>query len=256
MKRTLLMLLAAVLIGRAADARQTPYDDRHRISVTGESLVNVAPDRILVTFGVDTRDLILATAKQQNDAIVKKALAAIKAMNVPDRDIQTDQLSIEQRFENDGRGRQVFAGYTVRNMFVVTLSDPARVEGLISTALDSGVNYLLNVEFQTTELKKHREQARELAVRAAREKAEKMAAALGEKVGQALQIDEGSQNSAASYYSSWASAWGWGANAARGSSGMSQNTVALSGGETVDTVALGKVGVRASVRVVFELIRR
>jgi uncharacterized protein len=255
MKKTLLMLLAALLLSRIADARQTSYDDRHRISVTGESLVNVAPDRILVTFGVDTRDLVLATAKQQNDAIVKKALAALKSMNIPDRDIQTDQLSIEQRFETDGRGRQVFAGFTVRNMFVVSLSNPARVEGLIANALDAGVNYLLNVEFQTTELKKYREQARELAVRAAREKAEKMAAALGEKVGQALQIDEGNQNAAASYYSSWSSS-GWGAGAARGGSGVSQNAVGMSSGETVDTVALGKVGVRANVRVVFELIRR
>jgi len=254
MKIAVLTLLVAVSLSGTAQARQTSYDDRHRISVTGESLVNVAPDRAIVTFGVDTRDMVLDTAKRQNDAIVKKALAAIKAMGIADRDIQTDQLSIEQRFETSG-GRQVFAGFTVRNMFVVSLTDPARVDALITAALDSGVNYLLNVEFQTTELKKYREQARELAVRAAREKAEKMAAALGEKVGQALQIDEASQNSGVSYYSSW-SASGWGGAGNRGAAGMSQNTVGVSSGEAIDTVALGKVGVRASVRVVFELVRR
>ncbi|HXT68461.1 MAG TPA: SIMPL domain-containing protein [Vicinamibacterales bacterium] len=251
MKTIVCVLLGILVFTGTAHAQQT-YDDRHRISVTGESLVNVAPDRVIVTFGVDTRDMVLDTAKRQNDAIVKKALAAIKAMGIVDRDIQTDRLSIEQRFESPS-GRQVFAGFTIRNMFVVSLSDPAKVDALITAALDSGVNYLLNVEFQTTELKKYREQARELATRAAREKAEKMAAALGETVGQALQIDEVGQNSGVSYYSSWSSGWGAGN---RGNAGTSQNVVGVSSGDTVDTVALGKVGVRASVRVVFELIRR
>ena len=251
MKTIVFVLLGVLVFTGTAHAQQT-YDDRHRISVTGEALVNVAPDRVIVTFGVDTRDMVLDTAKRQNDAIVKRALAAIKAMGIGDRDIQTDRLSIEQRFESPG-GREVFAGFTIRNMFVVSLGDPAKVDALITAALDSGVNYLLNVEFRTTELKKYREQARELATRAAREKAEKMASALGERVGQALQIDEAGQNSGVSYYSSWSSGWGAGN---RGNAGASQNTVGISGGETVDTVALGKVGVRASVRVVFELIRR
>jgi hypothetical protein len=250
--KTIVFGLLVVLGFTGAVHAQQSYDDRHRISVTGESLVNVAPDRVIVTFGVDTRDMVLDPAKRQNDAIVKRALAAIKAMGIADRDVQTDQLSIEQRFESSS-GRQVFAGFTIRNMFVVSLSDPAKVDALITAALDAGVNYLLNVEFQTTELKKYREQARELATRAAREKAEKMAAVLGETVGQALQIDEAGQNSGVSYYSSWNSGWGTGN---RGNAGGSQNVVGISSGETVDTVALGKVGVRASVRVVFELLRR
>jgi uncharacterized protein YggE len=234
-------------------AQNPSYDDRRRITVNGESLVTVAPDRIVVTFGVDTRDVTLAPAKLQNDTIVKRALAAIKTMGIPDRDVQTDRLSIEQRFESSRGGQQVLAGYTVRNMFVVTLSDPAKVDTLISTALDAGVNYLLNVDFQTTELKKYREQARDTAIRAAKEKAEKLASALGEKVGHALQINEDSRSSNVSYYSSWSSSnWGSPRNA---NVGLSQNAIAISSGETVETVAIGKVGVRSNVTVVFELTR-
>lgn len=43
-------------------------------------------------------------------------------MLVADRDIQTDQLAIEQRFENGPLGSQVFAGHAVRNMLAVTLN--------------------------------------------------------------------------------------------------------------------------------------
>lgn len=250
MKTTFSALTLVALFSVSLLAQQpASYDDRHRITVTGEAEVNAAPDRIIITFGVDTRDVTLLVAKQQNDAIVKKGLAAVKTLGVPDRDIQTDHLSISQRFDD----RRVFEGYTVRNMFAVTLNDPARVEGLISSALDSGVNYLLGVDFRTSELKKFREQARELAVKAAREKAEKMAGTLGQTVGNPIQIDEDQRDAASSYYSSW-SATGWD-NRMRGVSAASQNVVQAGDGDVADTIALGKVSVRASVRVIFELAR-
>jgi uncharacterized protein YggE len=258
MRTNLLALGLVASIGTHSSVRATglqspTYDDRHRINVTGEALIAVAPDRILVTLGIDTRDLNLLVAKQQNDTIAKNALAAIMGLGVPAKDIQTDQISINQRFRSTPNGTQVFDGYTVRNMFVVTLNDPARVEALISRALESGVNYLLGVEFQTSELKKYREQARALAVTAAREKADKMAAVLGEKVGSAIQINEDSRFAMPSYYSSWSGA-GWGPTRL-GDSALSQNVVQASGGETEGAVALGKISIRAGVSVVFELIR-
>lgn len=248
MKRLLYALALTSLATLSLSAQN--YDDRRRITVTGESLVSVAPDRIIVTFGVDTRDVTLLPAKQQNDVIVKRALAAIKGMGISDKNLQTDQVSIEQRFEMRG-SQQVLAGYTVRNMFAVTLNDPLRVDALISTALDAGVNYLLNVDFQTTELKKYREQAREVAVKAAREKAEKLASPVGEKVGRAIQINEDSRYAGVSYFSSWSSS-NWGSR--NTGAGLSQNATVVSGGDAVETIALGKVGIRASVSVMFELV--
>jgi uncharacterized protein YggE len=124
---------------------------------------------------------------------------------------------------------------------------------LVSGVLAAGVTHLLNVDFQTSELKQHREQARELAVMAAREKAEKMAAALGVKLGAPIQINEAQQYSGSSYYSSW-SGDDWG-NPRRNNSGPSQISVQVGGGDATEGIALGKVAVRASVNVSFELSR-
>jgi uncharacterized protein YggE len=249
MRAGLLTLMFVSLLGASAGGQTFPaYDDRHRIAVVGDAVVNVAPDRIVITFGIDTRHPTLLPAKQQNDMIARNALAAIKKAGVRDRDIQTDRLSISQRFADN----QVLLGYTVRNMFAVTLIDPAQVEEVITTALNAGVNYLLSVDFQTSELKKYREQARELAVRAAREKAEKMASALGQVVGTPIQIDEDQRYAGPAYYSSWSGS-GW--DTGRGASTVSQVTSQVSAGEASDTVALGKVAIRAGVRVIFELTR-
>jgi uncharacterized protein YggE len=137
-------------------------------------------------------------------------------------------------------------------MFAVTQRDPAAVDALISNVLATGVNHLLNVDFRTSDLKLHREQARELAVKAAHEKAQKMASAAGASVGAAMQINEDQRYTYASYNSSWTGA-NWGG--ARDMGGPSQVSAQVSSGEASEVVALGRVAVRASVNVSFELKR-
>lgn len=225
------------------------YDDRPKVTVNGEAVVNVKPDKIVVSLGIETWDADIMAAKQKNNDILKKTVAAIKEAGVPEKEIQTDHLSIEPRYKN-GYRKEDFIGYFVRNTFVVALAETDKVEELVTKALQAGVNYIHGIDFQTTEFKKYREQARELALKAAREKAEKMAAVLNQTVGAPIQINENYSGSPWWYYSSW-SGWGYGR-----SQGMSQNVIQNvqgGSGEISDTMALGKISIRANVAVTFEL---
>jgi len=232
-------------------AQQTQmYDDRPKITVNGEAVVNVKPDKIAITFGIETRDMDIMTAKQKNNDILEKAVAAIKESGIPGKEIQTDHLSIEPRYKSDYR-KEEFIGYFVRNTFVVTLGETDKVEELVTTVLQAGVNYIHGIDFQTTEFKKYREQARDLALNAAKEKAEKMAGVLGQSVGVPIKIDEKHSGSPWWYYSSW-SGRGYG----RGQ-GMAQNVIQNvqggASGEISDTIALGKISIRANVSVTFAM---
>jgi uncharacterized protein YggE len=122
---------------------------------------------------------------------------------------------------------------------------------LLSAALESGVNYVHGVDFRTTELRKYRDQARDLAVQAAAEKAQAMAGKLDQTVGEPLEVVE----SNIYWYSPYSSYWSWGA-----SGGMSQNVVQnassasageLSQGE--EAMAPGQIAVGATVTVEFEM---
>jgi uncharacterized protein YggE len=245
MKTTALSAVLAIVVTGAAWSQQTQmYDDRPKITVAGEAVVNVKPDKIVITFGIETSDADVNTAKQKNSELMKKAVGVAKDCGVHEKDIQTDRLSIEPRWE-DGYKQQKFLGYFVQNTMMVTLSDLEQLDKLITSALQAGINRLNGVDFQTTEFKKYREEARELALKAAREKAEKMSAVLGQTIGKPLQINENYTGS------SWYGGWGRGR-----SSGMSQVQVQAergSSGEITDTVALGKLAIRASVSVTFEL---
>ena len=225
------------------------FDDRPKIMVNGEAVVKVEPDQILITFGVETWDNDIMIAKQKNNDIMKKAMAVIKDFKIPDADVQTDYLSVEPRYD-DNYDKRNFIGYFIRNTFVVTLSDPEKVEDLVTSVLKSGVNYIHGISFQTTQFKKYREQARDLALNAAKEKAEKMAGSLGQSIGEPLQINEGYGGSDWWYYNSWS---GWGYNR---SNVMSQNIVQNiqnSSGQLSETIALGKISIKANVSVTFEL---
>lgn len=253
MKRFILLFQLGLLAFSSqlwAQAQQAPlYDDRPKITVTGEAIVNVKPDKIVITFGIETWDTEITVAKKKNNDILKKAVAAMKECGIAEKEMQTDHLSIEPRWKSDYR-KEDFIGYFVRNTLVATLADTGKIEDLVTKALLAGINYIHGVDFQTTEFKKYREQARELALKAAREKAEKMATVLGQAIGAPLQINENYGGSPWWYYSSW---WGWSGGR---SHGMSQYNVQVdrgSAGEITDTIVLGKLTIKANVTVTFEL---
>jgi len=235
-------------------------EERPAITVSGEAAVLVVPNKILVHLGVETWDKNLATAKSRNDAAINRAISAIRQSGVVASAIETDSVEITPDWMNmDKRnGREckdereycemVVRGYEVSNRFVVTLTETKKIEEIVSKALAAGVNHLYDVDFQTTDIKNYREQARELAVRAAKEKAQKMARALGQSVGEAIQVNEGS------FYSWYSSPWSSGSSRMRGTSqNVTQNASGRGEESGSDVVALGKIAIRATVNVVFVL---
>jgi hypothetical protein len=243
------MIFTLLAVCPACMKNTDAVEDRPKITVSGEAIVNVKPDKIVITFGIETWDADILVAKRKNNDILKKALAVIKESGVPEKEVQTDHLSIEPRYRGDYR-KEKFIGYFVRNTLVVTLTEAGRVEEVATKVLQSGVNYIHGIDFQTTDFGKYREQARELALRAAREKAKKMTAVLGQSLGSPVQINENFSGSPWRYYSTW-SGWGYGRGQA-----MSQNVVQNiqdGSGEMTETIALGKISIQANVTVTFEM---
>ena len=215
------------------------------ITVSGSAEVKVAPNEVYLRVGVETRHQNLADAKQQNDERVSKALAFLKASEVPGKDVQTDFVNIEPTYDNDiSRTRPVT--YVVRKSIEVKLTKVDAFEAVLSGLLTNGVNVVHGIEFRTSELRKHRDTARAMAVRAAREKADALAAELGVKRGKVYSLNA---NDWGGWWSPSGSYWG-----GRYGGGMAQNVVQNLGGpsEAEDrTLAIGQISVSASVNVSF-----
>jgi uncharacterized protein YggE len=243
-------LLAVLLLSAWTEAQPTaPSQETRRIAVTGEAQVRVVPDEVILTLGVETWDKNLDLAKKRNDDIVKRVLALAGEYGVPPEHVQTDYFGVEPRYRDGYYEERDFIGYFVHKTVVITLRDLSQFEGLLTDALKAGVNYVHGVEFRTTELRKHRDQARALAVQAAREKAVALAGGLGQQIGEPLTIQEEQSGWWSSYGAWWGSRWG---------SSMTQNTIQEVGGASVLTdssVAPGQIEVTARVAVTFELTK-
>jgi uncharacterized protein YggE len=258
MKRILFLLILAALtiIGTGAVLAQP----QSLVTVSGSAEVKVVPDEIFLNVAVETRDKELAEAKKQNDEHVSAALDFLKKNKVKETDVKTDYINIQPvYFENNNiyRSSSTASGgagdntkpvyYIVRKTIGIKITDVAKFDDLLSGLLASGVNSVEGVDFRTSELRKYRDQARSMAVKAAREKAQAMATELGAKLGKANSINENEGGG-------WMS---WGSNRLQ-FGGQYQNSMmngsqdaGLAGGSESGTISVGQISVTANVSVSF-----
>jgi len=242
---TRIVAIAIALVGTTLATAQSP--DRRTISVSGQAELRVVPDEVVLTLGIETHDRELDTAKAENDARANALLAVTESLGIAKEHVRTDYLNIEPQYDHSNRWRE-FLGYIVRKTVVITLRDVDRFERLLTESFGAGANFVHGVDFRTTELRKHRDKARALALAAAREKAEAMAKELGQSVGKPRLISEG--------HSGWWSPYGswWGS---RRGGAMSQNVVQNVGsgsGSMEGPTAPGQISISATVSVTFDLV--
>lgn len=239
MKLTLRMtttLFIVMLAAAAAFAEDKP--EPRLVTVAGEAEVNVAPDEVVFDLTVSTFNKELRVAKSQTDERLKNVVALAKKYGVADADIQTDYINLVPRYRGDNEARALL-GYSVRKDLVFTLRDVTRAEGLLSELLAGDVTRINTVSFRSSQLRKHRDQARDMAMRAAREKATALAGAVGQKIGKAYSIEE--EVPSRSYASQ---------------NVMANNSVSFesdSSSASEGTLALGLIKISARVTVKFEL---
>jgi uncharacterized protein YggE len=217
------------------------------INVSGEAEVKVVPDEVILTLGVETWNKDLNLAKELNDERVQKILALANLFKIDSKDVQTGYIAIEPRYDEE-YNKKNFIGFFVRKDIVITLKDISKFEDLLSGSLNAGAYYVRGIQFRATELRKYRDQARKLAIKAAREKATMLAEELGERVGAPYSITEQPDH----WYSGYD---GW-RNSRSGL--LTQNVIQNAGdpaNASLDALAPGQISIRAAVSVSFQLVR-
>ena len=125
------------------------------------------------------------------------ALAFLKAGGVKEKDVQTDFISVEPDYNYNSSHVKPVA-YIVRKSIEIRVTTITNFESIVTGLLTNGVNYIHGIDFRTSQLRKYRDQARELAIKAAKEKADAMASALGVKRGKVYNIN----------VNDWGGGWG------------------------------------------------
>ena len=210
--------------------------------------MRVPPDQVVFTLEVESVDKNVLAAKKKTDESVKAVFAIAKDNHVKSDDVQTSYISVEPKYNMDDleygeerRGiKRMFLGYAVSKTIAIRLSDISRFDPLLSDVLRAGVTKVRNVEFRDSQIRKHKDQARAMAMRAAQEKASLLAREIGQSVGPAHSITEGTV----------------GRYIAGGVLNQNSTSVIsgdLSAGESESAIAPGLISVTAQVTVSFRL---
>jgi uncharacterized protein YggE len=247
MKTKFVLLLALLLAATSPALAQTAPPPQ--ISLSGSAEVKVAPDEIMLNVAVETRSETLEPARLENDQKIAAALAFLKQSKIKDKDVQTDYINIQPdyNYNNSSSASHVKpVAYIVRKNLEIRLTDVAGFQNILTGLLTNGVNYVNGIDFRTTQLRKYRDQARAMAIHAAKEKAAALTSELGAKLGKVTSI---SAYDNGGYYNN-----NWGMN--RGFNGYNNavQNVAAGGGASdtgEDTFAVGQISVSATVNVSF-----
>lgn len=216
-------------------------NDKPLITVSGQAEISVTPDMAVFNLRVETLDKDLAKSKAMNDEKVRKTLVMAKAYSIAPEDVQTNYISVETSFTDYEAGKQrIFLGYEVSKKIVLTLRDMSRIESLLSDVIKAGVNRVESIDFRTTKIRLHKDKARQMAIRAAQEKAIALTKEIGQTIGKAFFIKEEGMA-------------GGGSSLSNNFSVNSNTTTSGDYSDEEGTIAIGQIPVTARVTVSFEL---
>lgn len=203
------LFLGVLLLGGAVPARaQQMPQERPGITVQGSGSVNVKPDVAYLNLGVSAVRRESQEAITENARIADAVIAAVRAQNIAEKDIQTSEYSIEpsytqKRIVKNGATtvESLFRGYNVRNVVRVTVRDLDGIGKIIDAAGRAGANAHFDLSFGLRKDEKARDEALRDAIGDAQRKANAVAITLGREIELVSLVEKDDvEEGRASYY--------------------------------------------------------
>lgn len=202
----LLCIVATLAANHSAVAQsESNAVDRDRsgqlIAVSGEGEVRAKPDTVVITVGVITEAETAKQALTANNQAMQQLFEVLERQQIAERDRQTARFDISPLYNQeqpvplgerrDAPQERMIRAYQVTNEVRVKVRQTETVGTVLDAVVSAGSNRIHGIEFMIEHRDQLMEEARRLAVRRAKEKAEALAEAAGVKLGKVLSIREG-----------------------------------------------------------------
>ena len=170
------LMLGACQNGGAAATAASPAEEaaqRQTVTVNSTESVTVVPDIAEIVYSIETQEADAQTCQQKNSEETDKVVAMLKELGVEESSIQTTGYYLNPRYDWS-TNTQVLIGYEA--VTTLTVSDlPLDQTG----SVEAGVNNIQSISYLSSQYDASYQEALSLAVTAAQEKAQAMAAAGG-----------------------------------------------------------------------------
>lgn len=191
MHRYALPLLAVSFLPTPAAAEVHVTTSGPVVELTVNESVEAEPDIVTVSAGVTTQARTAVEAMRTNATAMQSVIERIKALGVPERDIQTTGINLGAMYDyNQQTQRQVFRGYQASNRVSVKLRNVQRTGEVLDALVAEGATDLGGPEWSIDDDTAARAQARRQAMATARAQALDYARAAGYSDIRLLEVSE------------------------------------------------------------------
>lgn len=162
------------------------------VTVQATGTVKVVPDGVTFNFAVSVLAQSSETAMSDASAAAEQVRAALDAAGVAKDDIATQNISVYPEYVSSSTGTQTLSGYRAQQVFTVTLRDTAKAGEVVDSVISAGGNSLQVYGVTPTLLDTDAAvaQAREAAMKSAKEKAKDYAGLVDEELGSVVYVTE------------------------------------------------------------------
>ncbi|MGI4790574.1 MAG: SIMPL domain-containing protein [Janthinobacterium lividum] len=190
--------LAALTLSGLGPARSQAFGQPMQVSASAEGItttghgeVKVKPNIARITITVTTQSTDQAEAVRQNATRTTAVLAALRGVQIADKDIETQSYTVQPQYDYKP-SPPLLTGYQVQNSVQATVRDLTKIGLVIDKATAGGASEIGGVSFDLSDRAQSQSQALSQAVIAAKRKAGVMASAAGVDLGRLLTMTEGS----------------------------------------------------------------
>ncbi|WNM60795.1 SIMPL domain-containing protein [Candidatus Nitrospira neomarina] len=224
---------------------ETNDEDLPRLTVSAEGMINVSPDKAVLSFAVETVGEKLSDVQQENQERVAKVLEECRGFNIPSEFIQTTSLNVipeyppPPRRPTDGTLENSvprIIGYRVVHQVNVEVRNLEVVGKVVDRLLQVGANRFSGIAWGLQNEQPTKLEVLKQASAQAQSKAEALAQALNLKLVRMINVSEGGVSPSPP-------------------EGRYRMAMAMdSGGEA--SVSAGEISIRGSVLLVYEISQK
>ncbi|SHI55755.1 hypothetical protein SAMN04488096_102354 [Mesonia phycicola] len=223
-----IILATLLFVGVTTFAQEQPVG----IQVTGEGIVKVVPDQVLIQVNVNKEGKSAKEVKEATDNTVDTVLKYLKKQKIDKNNVQTEYVTLGKSYQYQTKS----FNFVSRQSISILLTDLSKYDEIMQGVLELGINGINSVNFISSEIDKYESEARLKAIKNAKQKAQQYATALEVKLGSPISMQDVNSSNF---------------NGVQVYRAMEMTTVNSSQKETL---AVGEMEVKANVNVNFSIL--
>ena len=147
----------------------------------GTGRKSMIPDQAVINIGVMTENKHVENAQKENANLSNQVIESLKKIGILKNDTQTVSYTIQPIYDFV-EGQSIFRAYQIKHIFEVTVHDLNKVAAVYEASVAAGANMSGGVRFEVSNVAVYYQEALQLAMKDATDKALKLGQQIGVKI--------------------------------------------------------------------------